>query len=189
MINQQWKPIKDFENYYSISNTGVVKRIKHFCQSKNQTKSFKFKVEEMILKQQKNHKGYFLVTLYKPNFRRTFSVHRLVAKHFVNGKWNLQINHKNGIKTDNRAENLEWCTAKENIHHAIKNNLREPFKNSNGENNYNSKLNQEKVDNIRKKYKTGKFSYDILAKEYGVVKSTIAQIIKYKTWNKNENIT
>lgn len=65
--------------------------------------------------------GYMRVRLSMGNKARWYSVHRLVADAFIaNPKKLPQINHKNGIKLDNRVENLEWCTASENVQHAFK---------------------------------------------------------------------
>lgn len=78
--------------------------------------------------------GYFRITLSNNNKRKSYYVHRLVAKTYLkdyNDK--LQVNHKNGIKTDNRIENLEMCTLQENIKHSIKTGLKPKLlRNKNG---------------------------------------------------------
>lgn len=67
--------------------------------------------------------GYLKVTLYRKDGKRKFeNVHRLVARAFVDG-YGDEVNHINGIKTDNRAKNLEWCTHGENLLHAYKTGL------------------------------------------------------------------
>ena len=64
-------------------------------------------------------KGYKLVVLKLNNKRHQFSVHRIVAETFIkNPQSKPEVNHINGVKDDNRVENLEWCTRQENIDHA-----------------------------------------------------------------------
>lgn len=110
MQKEEWKPIKDFEEHYLISNQGRVRSIKSFMK----------KMSVDYLKAMISHKGYSVVCLRKPTQKKkTITIHRLVATHFLNNIDNkTEINHISGIKTDNRVENLEWCTAKENSKHA-----------------------------------------------------------------------
>lgn len=74
-----------------------------------------------ILKPDPNRTGYLRVTLCKDGTAKRFFIHRLVALvHIPNPRCVREVNHKNGIKTDNNAENLEWCTSSENKRHAVK---------------------------------------------------------------------
>jgi hypothetical protein len=88
------------------SNTGNIKSMPR-----------KFTIKrERVLVPQKKIRGYLGVYLFGKNYR----VHRLIAETFIPNPQNkTQINHKNNIKSDNRVENLEWCTAKENIKHSF----------------------------------------------------------------------
>ena len=108
IVKEVWKPIKGYENYYSISNLGNVRNDK----------------THRILQGDCNTVGYKRVILYVP-IKKRFFVHRLVAYHFVDGYSNeFVVNHKNGDKKDNRAENLEWVSRSENDFHAFRNDLR-----------------------------------------------------------------
>lgn len=101
-MKEEWKDIEGYEGLYQVSNLGNVKSLNY-----NRTGKPK------LLKLAEDYDGYLLVSLSKNGKHITTKVHRLVANAFL-GKNNLQINHKNENKKDNRLINLEYCTAKYN---------------------------------------------------------------------------
>lgn len=99
----KWKKIEGYENYL-VSSNGDVKNDK----------------TGRILKKYRNKKGYETVNLYKNGKMKTFQVHRLVAMAFIPNPIGLPcIDHINTIRNDNRAENLKWCTHKENSNNPL----------------------------------------------------------------------
>jgi len=125
----------------------------------------------------KNIRGYKNVTLYNGIKKKTIQVHRLVAIHFIENPFYLpQVNHKDGNKSNNREDNLEWISNKGNIDHAYFVGLI----NQVGENNNATKLNDEDVIKIliRGKYA----SWSKMSKDYNIPKSTLENIIKRNSW-------
>ena len=143
------------------------------------------------LKPATDKKGYLRVGLMLDKKLCTRKVHRLVALAFIKNPLNkATVNHINGIKTDNRVENLEWNTYKENTKHAIDNNLFY-FNTSKqsvnkiikkGSLNGNALLTEDKVIEIRKKYKPRIYTRIMLALEYNVKQSCIKDIVNRNSW-------
>ena len=107
MSLEQWKDIKGYEGLYQVSNYGRVKR-----------KYNNGKIR--ILKPISTNNGYLRVSLSKNSVNNTYFVHRLVAQAFIlNPENKPEVNHIDGDKTNNKIENLEWCTRSENIQHAF----------------------------------------------------------------------
>lgn len=116
-----WIPCKGFESQYEVSNLGRVRRKKTITIYKNGVVA---KFSQTILKPQVNHKGYYKVYLSIKSKKYTRYLHRLIAQSFIDNPENkLTVNHKDCDKKNNRINNLEWLTNKENMQHAFKNDL------------------------------------------------------------------
>ena len=116
-----WADIKGCEGYYQITQSGKIRSLPRIRRMSNRNTFYPMK----ILKQSISSNGYFIVSIWMNGVKKTFPVHRLIAETFIGNPDNKsQVNHKNGIKADNRIENLEWVSQSENAIHAIKSGLR-----------------------------------------------------------------
>lgn len=119
----KWLPIKDYENLYEVSDTGLIKSVDRVLKVKGQ-KDRLFKGKELYL-HSNTQLEYKQVSLWKDNKGHTLYVHRLVAQTFIPNPENKpEVNHINGNRQDNRVENLEWVTSSENSYHANEYGLR-----------------------------------------------------------------
>lgn len=167
-MKEIWKDIPGYEGSYQISNIGRVKSLRRFYN--------KGWHADKILAIHPNNFGYFHVKIRKDGGSRDFQVHALVALAFIGpyppGK---EINHKNGVVTDNHPDNLEYITHGENMAHKYRVLGVKPNKN-------NVKLTAKQVRQIRRLFNPYYYTYPMLAKKFGVSAGNIYAIIHRKTW-------
>ena len=128
-----------------------------------------------------NFKGYPYVKLCILGKMYTYFVHKLVAFAFIGSPLlpSLEINHKDGDKWNNIPSNLEWVTRSENARHAFSIGLRSAV----GSRNNHSKLDEEKVAEIRRLYPSGTWTHVSLAKRYGVSATAVYHVLKGDRWS------
>lgn len=166
---ENWLPVVGYEGIYEVSDQGRVRRIVD-CDNGYKT--------GRALKIIKDKAGYLRFCLCRNGTERKFLIHRLVAFAFL-GKPPVdkqQINHKNGIKMDNRVENLEWVSPGENRRHAYKTGLQVA---PHGEQHYNTKLAAADVLAIRA---SKGVTQKELAVKYGISHGAVSMIISHKRW-------
>ena len=172
-MKEIWKSIEGYEGCYEVSNLGRAKSLERKVKHSNGNTQ---KLKERILKPRSDKDGYLYVNLCKKGKVKSRRVHRLVAHAFIPNPENKPcVNHKNGVKYDNRVENLEWMTNKENSIHASKNDLMPK-----GYRNGNSKLTDAKVRKIKHGHK-GLLQREV-AVIYEVSQELISRIRLGKTW-------
>jgi len=162
-----WKQIDLFDGLFSVSNTGFIRN--------NKTNK--------ILKQTMIKTGYYSVAV-KPYGRtginKCFRVHREVALAFLDRVDSKDfVNHKDGNKSNNCVENLEWCSRQENINHAHLNGLMHPAK---GEKIASSRLTEQLVKIIRNEYKNGNVTLRELSIKYNIAHNTLSNAINRVSW-------
>lgn len=175
MENEIWRELTCYNlgGKYAVSNLGRVKTLK--CRNRW---GWYFPKKERILFQLENTDGYMQISLYTiDNALKSFKVHRLVAAAFIPNPENKpQINHLNSIRSDNRVDNLEWCTASENQKHS---HLFGFARDNNGENSISAKLTEQDAIEIYKSYEPNK----VLSKKFNVHPDSIENIRQGKTWS------
>jgi len=169
-----WKVIEGFEDY-SVSNLGRVKSFKGYGG-----------IEEKILTLKNDKDGYKRIILYKDGKKLNKRINRLVLETFkpIENANDLESNHINGIKSDNRLKNLEWCTCSENKKHSYRIGLRISKK---GEKHPMSILTNYKVNVIRQIFnspitKQLKITQEEIGYIFEVSRRTIGRIVNRKIW-------
>lgn len=179
------KDISGYEGKYAITKDGKVWSYPRKIIKENRWgKSGSFNCKGGWLKSNTNKAGnwYYSIALGRKN-RKGFKVHRLIAQAFIPNPLNLpEVNHKNGIKTDNRIENLEWCTRKQNLAHSYKIYPFKMRKMQRGEDSWCHKLTENNVREIKRRHETGTISMRKLAGIYKVSYPTVWGIINKIYW-------
>ena len=166
---EHWKPIAGTGGVYDVSDQGNVRSYYTIGRPK----------KNGLLAQQKNPKGYRRVILWLPGKHYSIVTHRLVLQTFVGPPPSVlhQSNHKNGIKDDNRVENLEWVTPVQNNAHAVAHGWWHPHK---GEAHGMAKLTEKQVYTIRSLQ--GHKTATELGKQFNVTSENIRGIWNRRLW-------
>ncbi len=163
----EWRPIPEYEGLYEVSSDGQVRSLQ-----RNTTMG-------KILAQQLNNSGYLRVNLTRDGRSKYRYVHHLAAYTFIGPRpKGMDVNHKNGLKTDNRAENLEYLSRRENMKHARQMGLHD----NRGERHYLAKLTDEQAFQIRVAASCCGISAEEMSDSLDVSVKLIRQILTRKTW-------
>jgi hypothetical protein len=172
-----WTNIKNWEGMYQVSREGEIKSVERMVERSDGRKQ---PIKESVIKGDFNNCGYRRVRLMRPGYIRRVFVHRIVAETFIPNPENLPcINHKNGLKWDNRVENLEWSDYPANVKHSYDTGL---HVHAVGSDWWVSKLTEADVLEIRYRATTEDITQQKLGDEYGVSRKAIAKVIERKTW-------
>ena len=176
-MREVWKDLKGYEGYYQVSSMGRVRTLDRVIRKSDGTTQ---KRRGKISKLGSDKNNYNTINLWKDG-KATFSrVCRLVAQTFLENPENKPtVNHKNGVRNDDRVSNLEWMTYSENSQHSFDTGLQENLK---GEEHHFAKLSEEDVVFIRESYKCKKYNQMELSKMFNVGQVQISRIIHHKRW-------
>lgn len=113
-ITEEWRPVVGFVGYYEVSNQGNVRSVSRVV--RGQSKQGGYHQMGKVVAKYKDVNGYFCAHLCRDGISINKKIHRMVAEAFIPNPDNLPvINHKDEVKTNNRVENLEWCTQQYNV--------------------------------------------------------------------------
>jgi hypothetical protein len=180
METEIWKDVVGFEKTHQVSNQGRVRSKDWLQKHSSSGKLFKKKGKFMTIREGTAWNGYTPVAITVNGKQVPFLLHRIVANAFIPNPENKPfVNHKNGIKTDNRPENLEWVTRSENAKHAFRIGLQS----NKGDKHPKHKLTNSEVISIRLRYSLGESSWKIFKSFNGAQSYTnIKDIIAKRTW-------
>jgi hypothetical protein len=166
-MKEKWLPVNGFPNS-EVSSLGRVRSL--------------FRGTGNIRSQYVNARGYLIVGMQRKTFRKHARVHRLVAAAFLGPiPDGMDVNHKDGNKKNNRADNLEFMTRSENCKHSFSIGLSyTPFR-ERGEKHCRSVLRENDVIDIRKQFSEGRSRRD-LASKYRVSYYTVWDITERRSW-------
>jgi hypothetical protein len=181
-LKEIWKDIRDYEGHYQVSSLGSIRNIKEYKPSVKKLKARRGEstIKNKAIKLAVGDNGYYKLTLSKNNIRKSKTVHRLVAKAFLQKSIGRNVvNHINAKKLDNRACNLEYVTTKENCEHAVRLGL---YPRNTGEAGNYVKLTTSKVYCVVFLIKYTTLSYREIGLMFSVNRNTISSIKNNYTW-------
>lgn len=174
-MQEIWKPVSGFESLYEVSNLGRVRSLDRVCVGP----SGRERRRKGQLMRQTLTDGYFVIRMFSAEGSKIHRIHRLVATEFCRKTEGCDvINHKDGVKTNNHADNLEWTTVRGNTIHSYENGLQSGRK---GSRHHKAILTEDDVRSIIKSLKAGTPQKHI-AKIYGVTNGSITNINTGKQW-------
>ena len=165
MIKEAWKPIKNYEGYYSVSNLGRIRR------EIGGSGTYAGRIRKEAL----DTDGYSCVQLSKNSIHQHLKVHKIVAEAFIGlCQVGMEINHKDNVRNNNVYTNLEYKTHKDNILHS--------YKMGRSRLTGGRKINEQIILSIKREYASGNYSNKSLGKVFNVDASTISRVINGRTW-------